>query len=94
MNYEDLKNFALKESQQPPRHHAAKDKIREAVDPNSEFLEDSEIYHIILKCGGDLRRSTHKCLLAIYVKALQTRNGPLVTRSRDMIHLHEAGLLI
>lgn len=79
---------------QSPKFFLARDKIREALDPNNTLLPDDEIFHILLICGGDLRRATHKCILSIQAKAMKDKNGDLMTWSRGCLRLHEAGLLV
>lgn len=94
LSIEELKSKALEESRQPARHVVAKDRIRHALEPYNDYISDETLYHILLVCGGNLRRSMHKALLTIQAEAFRTRNIPLKTWSREALRTHEAGLLL
>ena len=79
---------------EPRRHLLAKDRIRQAVDPSEILITDDTIFHILGMVGGDLQRATHKCILAIQVSALRSKDGAVVTLTRNMLQMHEAGLLL
>jgi hypothetical protein len=93
-NNKELEEKAAEEQEQSPHFYLARDKIRECLDPTNSFITDDEIYHTLLVCGGDIRRTVHKCILSIQAKALRNKDGAVVTWSRDRLRFHEAGLLI
>ena len=90
----DLQKRALEESSQPPKHLLAKATIRKVLEPCGDYISDETIYHILLVCGGNLYRATHKCILALQAEAFKTRNIILKKISRELLKKHEAGLLL
>ena len=68
--------------------------IREKLDPESLWLSADEILQILRISAGDRRRASHKCILAMYYRALRKKDPEAVIKMRHKLMAFEDGRLI